>query len=476
MRATAVALAALVVLAGCVSHGGIEPVAQRIDPAALGLDEAAAAPFDWPRDDWWRGYGDARLDLLIGRALDGNPSLAVAAARLARARSFAEAAAAADQPRVNASADSTYQRYTENGLVPPPLAGSRRTSNSLLLNAGWELDFFGRYQAALDAALGQARAAQADLQAARQLLASQVARIYFQLAHALEQRSLAQATLRQREQLLELVRARVAAGLDTRVELRQAEGALPETRQRIEQLDEQIALARNALAAFTVQPAAALADLAPGLPARATVVVPTSIPADLLGRRADVAAARWRIEAALRERDAAKAEFYPNVNLAAFAGLSSLGFSRLLDSGSAVYGFGPALRLPVFDAGRLRAGLRGKTAEIDAAMESYNAAVAEAVHDVADQLASLRSVDRQAVEQRAAQQAAESAFELSVQRYRAGLGNYLSVLVAESAVIAQRRNAAELKARGIELDVALIHALGGGYVEAAAARDERAHK
>lgn len=468
LAALAVALSAL---AGCVSHGDIEPTLRQIDPAAVGMTGSGAAGgderFDWPSDHWWQTYGDATLDQLIARALDGNPTLATAAARLAWAGSLTEAAAAAGGPQLAASAEATRQRYSENGSVPALLAGSTRTSGSLLLNASWALDFFGRHQAALDAAVGQQRAAQADLQAARQLLASQVARIYFQLARAIEQRALTRLTLAQREQLLELVRSRVAAGLDTRVELRQAEGALPETRQRIEQFDEQIALARNALAALTVQPPMALATLAPRLPKQAALAVPASIPADLLGRRADVVASRWRIEAALRGRDAAKADFYPNVNLAAFVGLSSLGFSRLLEGGSRVYGAGPALRLPVFDAGRLRAELRGRTADMDAAVASYNSAVGEAVRDVADQLASLRSVERQAVEQRAAQAAAESAFELAVQRYRAGLGNYLTVLAAESSVIAQRHNAAELKARGVDLDVALIHALGGGYAEAA---------
>jgi len=162
---------------------------------------------------------------------------------------------------------------------------------------------------------------------------------------------------------------------------------------------------------------------------------------------------------------AAKAEFYPSVNLVAFAGLSSsLGLGRLLEAGSAQGGFGPALRLPIFDSGRLRANLGGKAADVDAAVASYNGALLGALHDVADQLAGQQSIARQQREQRNAQDAAESAYQLAVQRYRAGLGSYLVVLSAEGTVLAQRRLGVDLKARALDNQVQLIRALGGGYV------------
>ncbi len=128
------------------------------------------------------------------------------------------------------------------------------------------------------------------------------------------------------------------------------------------------------------------------------------------------------------------------------------------------YGIGPAIHLPIFDAGRLRASLRGKTADLDAAVESYNAAVLDAVRDVADQISSAQSIERQQREQAATQAAAESAYDLAVQRYRAGLGNYLTVLTAENNVLAQRRLATDLKARALDVQVGLMRALGGGYV------------
>ena len=190
--------------------------------------------------------------------------------------------------------------------------------------------------------------------------------------------------------------------------------------------------------------------------------LPAVLPADLLARRPDITAARWRIEAAGQDMKSAKAAFYPNINLTAFAGLSSIGLDHLVKSASEQYGVGPALHLPIFDAGRLRANLRVKTADLDAAVESYNAAVLEAVHEAADPISSLRAIERQQAEQAQAQTAAESAHDLALQRYRAGLSTYLTVLNAEAGVLNQRRQAVDLKARALDAQVALIKALGGG--------------
>jgi NodT family efflux transporter outer membrane factor (OMF) lipoprotein len=291
-----------------------------------------------------------------------------------------------------------------------------------------------------------------------------VARSYFQLARINDQLAVARLALSQREQTLGLVRDRVNAGLDTNLELRQSEGGLPESRQQIEALEEQAALTRNALAALVGQPGIAVSLKAATLPMARARIVATSIPADLLGRRADIAAARERVQAAGYDVTNAKAQFYPNINLVAFAGFSSIGLGRLVQAGSEQWGVGPAIRLPIFEGGRLRANLRGKTAELDAAVESYNSAVIDAVHDTADQVASAQSITRQQLQQSASQAAAESAYEIALQRYKAGLSSYLNVLSAETTVLAQRRQAVDLAARSLDTQVALIRALGGGYV------------
>ena len=483
VAAAGLAAAALMAtgMTGCADMSGIAPQASMRDAPSLGLAASGqAASTDVPAE-WWRGFGDKQLNEIMAQALQTSPTLKLAQARLSRAQAVIEVTNAAALPQLNGQLDITSQRYTANGAVPPPLAGSVRNSGTAQLSGSWELDFFGKNRALLDAALGSANAAQADAQAARVLLASQVARTYFQVLRLNEQAVLARRTLDQRTQTLKLVQDRVNAGLDTRLELRQSEGGLPEARLQLETVQEQLGLTRNALAALAGQApdaagAAGKADFSaknslfrqvlPALSAIKNVANATSIPADLLGRRADVAAARWRVEATSQDVASAKAQFYPNVNLVAFAGLSSIGLNRLVDAGSQQWGVGPALRLPIFDAGRLRANLRSKTADLDAAVESYNSAVVDAVRDVADQVTSMQAIDRQQIEQRAAQNAAEGAYDIAVQRYKAGLGNYLNVLTAETSVLAQRRQAVDLSARALDTQVALIRALGGGDMPA----------
>jgi NodT family efflux transporter outer membrane factor (OMF) lipoprotein len=464
LTAIAVALASSIVLTltGCASSAGIAPTAQVSAPAAAGLDASVATPV--VAADWWRAFGDDTLNGLVDRALAGNPSLKVAQARLARAEAAVGGAKSADGPQVNGALDVTRQLYSANSIYPAPLGGSIRTFANGQIGASWEIDFFGRNRAAIEAAVGSQRAAQADVQAARVMLASNVARTYVQLGRLFEQRDVAARSLKQRDDTLNLIKQRVQGGLDTAVEQRQGEGALPETRQQIEQLDEQITLTRHALAALTTQAPNALDTLTVPLSTVKAVALPAALPADLLGRRADIIAARWRIEAATSDVKSAKAQFYPNINLTAFVGLQSIGLDQFVKSGAEQYGAGPAIRLPIFDSGRLRANLKVKTADLDAAIESYNGAVLDAVHDVADQLSSLGSIDRQQAEQARAQAAAESAYDLATQRYQAGLGTYLTVLNAEANVLNQRRQAADLKARAIDTQIALIRALGGGYV------------
>ncbi|WP_448174368.1 efflux transporter outer membrane subunit [Rhizobacter fulvus] len=467
ITAIAVAIASSVVLTlgGCASSAGIAPVAQTIAPASVGLDANAVASALPLAADWWHAFGDSTLDGLVERALAGNPSLKVAQARLERAQAVIAGAQSADGLKVNGEFDATRQRFSKNGIYPPPLGGGIFTIGTAQIGASYDFDFFGRNRAAIEAAVGAQRAAQADVQAARIVLASNVARTYVQLGRLFEQRDVAARALKQRDETLSLIRQRVSGGLDTNVELRQGEGLLPESRQQIEQLDEQVALARHTLAALTAQAPNALDALVVPLRTVQAVAVPDTLPADLLGRRADIAAARWRIEAATSDVKNAKASFYPNINLTAFVGLNAIGLDRLVRSGSEQYGIGPALTLPIFDAGRLRANLRGKTADLDAAIESYNGAVLDAVHDAADQISSVRSIARQQAEQAKAQAAAESAYDLATQRYKAGLGSYLTVLNAESTVLNQRRLATDLKARALDVQIALIRALGGGYAE-----------
>lgn len=461
---TAMAAAAALFLAGCADMGQIDSHAKLRDADSLGLSTQAAelaAPTVDSR--WWLGFGDAQLDALIEQALQGNPNLQVAQARLERAQAAVGVAEAARKPKLDGQLDLTRQKFSGNSIYPAPLGGSIQELGTLQLNASWELDFFGKNRTAIETAVGSANAAAADADAARVLLAGNVARAYVQWARLDDQLAVAQRTLTQREETLKLVRDRVSAGLDTRLEQYQSEGGLPQARQQIEALNEQIEIAQHALDALVAKPGAAQALTAPKLAGIRPIALQPSIPANLLGRRADIAAARWRVEAATSDVANARTQFYPNINLVAFAGFSALGFGNLTKSGSDQWGVGPAVRLPIFEGGRLRANLRGKTADLDAAIESYNGAVLDAVRDVADQVSSVQSVARQQAEQAESQRAAESAYDIAVQRYGAGLGNYLNVLTAETTVLAERRQAVDLAARALEAQVGLARALGGGW-------------
>jgi outer membrane protein TolC len=287
-------------LTGCADMSGIAPQSSLRDAPSLGLkaDAGMQATAQAPlAAEWWRDFGDEQLNTLVAQALQTSPSLKLAQARLARAQAVIEVADAATLPQLTGQLDLTRQRYTANGAVPPPLAGSINESGTAAVQ--WQLGarLLRQEPAALDAALGGARRAGRRRSRPRAAGQQRVARTYFQLVRLREQLAVAERTLEQRGQQLQLVRHRVNAGLDTNLELRQSEGALPETRQQIEALQEQAQIARNALAALVGKPDVPELAAVPALKSLAATSLP-ALPADLLGRRADVAAARWRVEAA----------------------------------------------------------------------------------------------------------------------------------------------------------------------------------
>ncbi|QNN55918.1 efflux transporter outer membrane subunit [Diaphorobacter ruginosibacter] len=468
--ASITALAAALALAGCASQGPDHPAYKELGAADVGLAtlttsadpssaEAIAAP------DWWKQLGDARLDALIDKALEGSPSLAASHARFDKAAALATASSTATDVHGTVSASATRQHYTENGMIPAPIAGNIYNSADLQAGLSWTPDFFGRYGAQLQAALGQARAAKADSAAAANQLAEKVARSYVTLARLLAQREVAERTLQQRQSLLELSQQRTRQGLDSQVELTQAEAGLPDAGTQIEMLDEQITLARRTIAVLCAEAPDAEAALTPELNTLQVQKIPTVLGADLLGRRPDVVAARWRVEAATQGIASARADFYPDINLTAFIGLNALGLDNLLKGSSRQFGMTPALRLPIFEGERLRAQLRGKQADLDTAIAQYNGVVLDAVKSAGDAIASVQSLERQNRLQTESLSKAERAYDFAVQRYKAGLANQIVVLNTEGQVITQRKLAVELRARELDTRIALMSALGGGWLD-----------
>lgn len=457
------AVAALAALAGCANVDVRTPAATTRDIGSLGV---AAAAIDWPREEWWHRYQDPQLDQLMTEALAGSPSLTIARGRLARAGAAAGVARAALLPQVSGNGTITYQRFSENYIFPPPLAGNWWTDNRLTLDFSYEIDFWNKNGAALEAALSQAQAAAADEQQARVMLTTSMAQAYFNLQRLFAQRDVSLAAITQREDVVRITGQRFGAGLDTRIEVKQAEAALATVRTELAQYNGAISAGRNQVAALAgAGPDRGEAVVARIDDTRQIAARPAAVPLDLLGHRPDVVASRWRIEAARRDIEVAKAQFYPNVNIAAFAGLSSLGLSNFLLAASSIAGVGPAIHLPIFEGGRLNANLRGRDADADIAVGTYNQAVIEAVHEVADVLSGMDGLAKVRVEQAIAREATTDAYNTAVIRYRAGLGNYLTVLTAQTQQLVQDRLDADLHARAFELDVGLVRALGGGFTD-----------
>lgn len=464
------ALLSCALLAACVSPAERDaPAARAIEPASLESQRAmgTAPAGEWPGTRWWTVFGDAQLDGLVEEALGGSPTLRVARARVAQASALLGAALANASPGAIGGLDITRQHFSQSGTVPPPVAGTTRTTSRLAVDLSYELDYAGRNAAAIAAARAGESAAGADAEAARIALSSAVARAYFQLQSLFALRTIAERELAQAAKRVELTRQRFGAGLDTEAALSRAQAVPPELRANSAQLDAAIALARNQLAALAAKgPDRGLSIApvaAPGETYRALPSLPGTLPLDLLGRRPDLAAARLRAEAASRDIEVARLRFLPNVNLLAFVGVASLGLDRLFAVGSEIAGLGPAIRLPVFSAANLQAALRGRQADYDLAVERYNELVIDAVREVADQVQTRRALESERSEREGVWAATDRTHRIALDRYRAGLANYLDVLDAEAPLFGLQRAETDLRSRALQAEVSLYRALGGGY-------------
>ncbi|WP_044559790.1 efflux transporter outer membrane subunit [Azospirillum sp. B4] len=423
---------------------------------------------DWPQDRWWAAYGDSQLDSLIEEGLAGAPDLAAAAARLRKADALAGQADAALLPKVTANAQVTEDKQSYRYLFPPSFVpkGYHEVPRATL-DLSYDFDFWGKNRASLAAAMSEAEESRAELAQARLTLSASIAAAYADLAQQIADREAAADAVDVRARSTALVRQRRENGLETLGAFRQAEAREASPRGDLAAEDEAIALTRNQLAALIgAGPDRGLAIQPPAHARLKAFGLPTSLAADLLGRRPDVVAARLKVEAEAKRIDVAKASFYPNVNLSAYFGLQTLGLNALTKSGATIGSVGPAVSLPLFDGGSLAAQYRGARADYDAAVADYDNTVAKALQDVADAAVSTRALETRLAHARDALAAAGDAHRIATARYEGKLSTYLDVLTAEDTLIADRRALADLEARAFTLDIALIRALGGGYLAA----------
>ena len=455
------AAASAVWLTACAGPGA--PALPLTAPAAL-AGPLSQGPAAWPQAQWWRALADPQLDALIEQALADAPSMQLARARLRQAVALSEQADARLLPGAALNADVTRQRYSEHGAIPPPLAGSWRTSGQLSLDFAYDLDLAGGERASRDAAHNRAQAAEADQAGARLLLSAALTHAYWGLDRLYALAAIAGDAQASAERAAAWHAQRQHAGLAHAGELALAHSQAAAARQEALALAEQITLQRHALAALAGQgPSVAQTLRPPALRAPTGDDLPSVLPVDLLGRRPDLVAARWRVEAGGREVDSARAAFYPNINLLSFIGYSAIGMSQLLQSASRMVGVGPALNLPLFDGGARRAALGGAQASRDVAIAQYNQTLLDAVREVADQAASLRALAGQAAQTDTALNQASLARDTAQARARAGLESALSALALDVPWLAQRRQAVELNTRRQQARIGLIKALGGAY-------------
>jgi NodT family efflux transporter outer membrane factor (OMF) lipoprotein len=404
------------------------------------------------------------LDALVSDALAGSPSLQAAQARLREAQAVATSASAPRLPNTTVNAETSRQRYSANSIYPPPFAGNYYTDGRLALDFSYDLDFWGHNRELLESARANVRAAEADHAAARLALTVAVARAYFNLDLQFALLDIANASLEQQNAILDLTRQRASRGLENIARVKQSEGTVALTRAAVQYQEATIKVVRAQLGALVGAGPDRGVDLQrPRLAAPQKAQLPSLLPAELLGRRPDIVAQRWRVESATRGVAAAEAAFYPNVNLAAFAGFQAIGLSKLFNGGSAIVGAGPAVSLPIFNRRELHGALQSQQAQYDASVAQYNQTLIDAVNDVANVVTNWDGLVKEANEARIAEDAAQSAYSISKERYRAGLDNYLTVLSSENEVFLTQAIRAQLLARGLNLTADLVRALGGGY-------------
>lgn len=453
---------------GCAQIPALDPLVIRKEAQSYQTAESfAAQPANWPDENWWRAYGDSQLDSLIAEALQGSPDLAAASARLRRAEALGQIAGAVRLPQVSANASATQQRQSYNYLTPAEMTPEGwKDYGRATLDFAWELDLWGKSRAALAAATSETEAARAEFVQTRLSLAAAIATDYMELARLFALHDTAARSVEVRGRTAALFAERFTHGLETKGSLREAESRRANAEAELLQVEEQLGLQRHRLAALLgAGPDRGLRIERPAIKLENSIGLPGNLAVDLIGRRPDIVAARLRTEAQLKRIDQKKAEFYPNINLAGFIGLQSLGLNLLTKEGSMTGSVGPAISLPIFTGGRLSAELRGTAAAYDEAVANYHRTVTQALQDVANASLSQKSLGGRLTKSEEAFAAATEAHRIVSNRYEGGLSSYLEVLSAEDALLNSLRVLTDLRSRSFMLDVALKHALGGGYSE-----------
>lgn len=448
-------------LGGCINAPATVPSQQEIGGGGLGLDGPAAPQL---QPDWWKSFNDPQLDRLVEQMLAGNPTLQSALARIRAAEAEVSSARSLQYPNINIDGSDTLQLVSKEFVYPTRFGGTWQWVGDVEARLRWSLDFWGKQASLIERARNVHQAIALDAGAARLALAGQFAQSYIDLLLAWQNIDIAHQTLDERQTILDLTQSRTTAGLENQASLEQARALLAMARIDLRRAEAQRDISVHAIAALIGRGADAYPNITrPAAAVENALPLPDHLPADLLARRPDIAAAHMRVQAAMAGREAAHADFYPNIDLAAALGFQAIGFSNLFSSGALTAGVGPAIHLPVFDAGRLRAQYARATADLDAAVADYNGTVVGAVRQTANALTEVASLADQRQQQTLALDSAGRAFDLAKERYRLGLSGQIPMLTAEATLLDARRQMAGLVAQAASQRVILLLSLGGGY-------------
>lgn len=452
-------LALNLALAGC----DLGPVFSRPDPGPPAEFRAspATAQAAWPAPDWWRGFGSPELDLLITAARTANPDLAVAAARIRQADAQARIAGAALLPDAGFSGGASW-RQTSITARGQQIQSDVRAYNAGL-NIGYEIDFWGKNRATADAAQAAALATRFDQQTVAITVTASAAQTWFAALAARDRLDVANRNLADAQQTLRVIRGRMEAGTANALDVAQQETLVATQRARIPDLRNQMEQQIIALGILIGQPPEAV-TVQPGTLTRLRrPAVAPGLPSELLTRRPDVAAAEARLAAANANIRAARAAFFPSIQLTGAAGLQSVALSSLLGPGALVASLAAGITQPIFDGGTLRGRLELSKAQQDELLALYRKTILEALTDTDAALTALRFHAEQERLQRDAVARAQRAADIARAQLAAGTADLTAVLQAQLAVYSAQDILALARQAYFQDLIALFKALGGGW-------------
>jgi NodT family efflux transporter outer membrane factor (OMF) lipoprotein len=415
-----------------------------------------------PRSDWWLEFDDPTLNTLEAKIDSANPDLAAAINRYQQARALESEARSALFPTISTQAYANTDRQSDNRPLRSPSQPDSYHDDLISGALNYEIDLWGRVRSAIAAGTAQTQALSADLESVRLLLHARLALDYIALRGEDAQRTLLEQAVVAYGRALQMTSTRFEGGISSGLDLAQAQTQLETARAALTDVIDQRSLLEHAIAALTGSIASSF-SISPGGLDLNLPNVPVAMPATLLERRPDVAAAERTMAAFNAGIGVARAAFFPRISLAAIAGFESTQTAGLLGAPNRYWAIGPQGALTLFDAGYRRAVVASARAQFDQATNNYRGSVLSAFQEVEDALAQERLLKEEFDHQRAARTAAERALALSLNRYENGAVNYLQVVTSQIAALQAERAALDLQTRELQASVNLVRALGGGW-------------